>query len=351
MDILDAMAQLGAGASWIGVWRLEDGGETYLGRHPVDVFSIDWVKETFGGGKYRARGINDQNKFVKAQSFTIAGDKKVPTAAAPTNGNGQSNGNGNGHSSGGMPKFLETILVASIPVIAGAIARKILEDPKTDPLMLALLNKSSKGESVSAGELVTLLDNARRESRDETREMMQAIQAASGDRGNNASSWADVVRDNLPPLLETFKREQDDRPPRTTRVVATATSGEQPVSPIPDNAPRWIKRVKPYMATIVRWADTNKTPEVKAEGVVDDMPEEDAVELGNHTRSTTFIADVFRYLPELASTPARKEWFVRFLQHLVECFTETEQAEDAGGVRSEGMPSGTSASTTEAANG
>ena len=325
-DVAAVIAELGTEAAHVSIWRLDEPGEPYLGRVAASEFTLDWVQLTHGGGKYRIRVANAANAWIKAHTFAIAGKAKSPPA---TPGAAESNGTGTHASNGasGLPKWLETVLIATLPVIAGAVAKKMLESPAPDPLMLALINKSGRGEGISPIELANLLETLRQNTRQETIEML-------GERGAPKAvptSWADVVIETVPALVDTFRREQDrdERPPRRARATVagttpttTAPDGVPPVTQptAPAGEPEWLSRVRPYVPMACGLADRGKNPEIQADALLDTLSESVADNLGEHALSPTFVADVFAAIPAFSATSARVEWFTLFLTRLQESF-------------------------------
>jgi hypothetical protein len=311
-DLAELITKVGADAKAVALWRMDAGAEKYLGRVGVDEFSLDHVAEKYGGGKFRARIVGAANTFVKGGgiTFDIEGVAKVPssspatsTAAAPA----------------GLPPWLTQLLVATVPAIGAAIVTRMLARPEPDPILLAMLNKKG-GDTVSPGELVTMLDNARREAREDTRAMMEL----AGDRGGDGGAgWPDVVRDSLPKLLEAFNNQTDNGRRATARIAEGGEVKQRRqagTAPAPA-VPQWVARIRPHLATVISWADSGKTPEVKAASVVDDLPKAEAASIAAHSQTPAFIDEVFAYLPELESTPARREWFTQFLLEIQDAYT------------------------------
>lgn len=315
-DLAELVAKVGADAKAVALWRMDNGAEKYLGRVTVDEFSLDGVAEKYGGGKFRARIVGGENKFVKGGGITF--DIEGPAKSAPANPATSTAAN-----PAGLPPWLTQLLVATVPAIGAAIVNKMLAKPEVDPLLLALLNKKS-GDSISPTELVTLVENARRDAREETRTMLELAGDRGGDGGG--AGWPDVVRDSLPKLLEAFNNQSDGRRAHATARVDGGEMKRRQAGAAPaPSVPRWVARIRPHLAHVLAWADSGKTPEVKAASVVDDLQKDDAASLSAHSQTANFIDEVFAYLPELGATADRREWFTQFLLEIQDAYTPDEK--------------------------
>lgn len=326
-DVAGAIAQLGAEAAHVAIWRLLPGSSSppkYLGRIPAVDFTLDLVAERWGGGDFRARVANQANVWVKDGTFTFAidGKPKTPDAAAA-----ESNGAG-AHANGNSASLGEKLLLATVPALVaafgGAIAKMLTERKEPDPILLELLKQRAGGKEIGPIELMNLVETMRRNTRDETLEMM-------GDREPTKAiptSWADVVMNTVPELVQVFKREQNDRdrPPRARASVTADTAGGETVTQ--PTQPAWLVRARKHLAFSLMLADKGKDPVIQAATMIDMLDEPDVQELAASTSSETFIDDVLTAIPEFASTPARRDWFTKFLTAVKESFED----EEGGGV-------------------
>jgi hypothetical protein len=85
-DVEQVLAELGGSAAMVQLHRQADRHPTrwdYLGRMDAGAFSLEAVKEEYGGGVYRARILDGAGRYVRHASFSIDPRVRPPSPAPP----------------------------------------------------------------------------------------------------------------------------------------------------------------------------------------------------------------------------------------------------------------------------
>ena len=324
--------------------RWENSAWTFLDRLEYADAGIVTVKNRFGGGKYRMRIIGDNARKKKSFNFLIAGKSKDgddPAPVTPTTDDKEtirelrarldaidkkSNGSGD---TGGI----------SSNKLMDAIVMRLLEPPKSDPLVGKLLDavvgRESNDNGVDAVELQKLLNGARAEGYAQGKALGEALATAVGE----GDPIARVLATTLPSVIDAFNHAQETyktarpNPParsaaaRVTEQVATPlpkTTEETPVSFA--NGPGWVNALRPAAPMLLKWARSGKDAVIKAANTVDDLNDDIREAIAIQAESPDFVQTVLDAMPEFQAEDV-KPWIVAFLSTIQGILTEADESE------------------------
>lgn len=184
----------------------------------------------YGGGKFKAR-VRERasGAFKMSRTFVIAGSPKAFTrdgdaaAAAASSSSSSSSGANAGNSI--IEKVAMAALVPFAAALGGVLAKKMLEGPQRDPLMMELLRSSRSVANNGADplELSKLLQAA--EDRGERRGVVFGelkAAAESGGGGGGGDGWGEVLSNSLGTLEGIANRYLNLEEQRLTRVPRAA---------------------------------------------------------------------------------------------------------------------------------
>ena len=337
LDVIAIMEEVGEQATAVALWRMNGSEEQYIDRVAANELSLDYVRKhpQGGGGRYRIRVAGPRNAkghapWIRAHTFTIAGAPNQDASSGPVKAESR-------------PWWAE-LAVAALPAVAGAIAAKMLEKKEADPLLLAILQQSSKGDAPTSVEIQSLVESARTAGFTQGKELghAQALAENPPTSGEGDGPLTTAIKELGPSLVEVMKSGRTPTPVAPPRAQLASTTQAAPGTET-TAAPGWVARVKPYLRYLLSWADAGKNAVVKAMTVLDDLPEADRESLAVSCESETFVQDVLGWLPELGTTDARRAWFSEFLTALQDALTTTEDEEDGGAQTEEAGESGAGA--------
>jgi hypothetical protein len=319
---------------------------TFLDRLEYADAGLVSIKQRFGGGKFRMRIMGDDSQRKKQVVFRISGrskdgDESAYTASAilpaPVNDDAETirdlraklDAKKNGDDSGASMQSK----------LMDAIVMRMLEPPKTDPLVATLLkavveNKAG-GEDVSAVQLQKLLSEARAEGYKQGRELGEALATAVGE----GDPVARVLATTLPSVIDAFTHAQEAyktaRPNPPAR-PAMARVTEPAASPVPEiteeipvsfaNGPVWINALRPAVPMLVKLAHAGKDPAIKAANMVDDLNDDIREIIAIQAESSAFVQTVIDSVPEFQAEDV-KPWIVAFLSTIQQILTDEIEGE------------------------
>lgn len=197
LDAMDELRALGGGdAISYSVTKLvtkpgERGG--YCARYSAGDLSMDAIRESFGGGKYRIRGMNENGKWVPGASMTI----EVMDLPKPLNGAAVAN-----------PSSITPELIAALKPGDNGVAALM-------PLLLKMMESSAqqmtalmtaiagKKDDTKLTDILALINATKPEKeKDSVQTLLEGIklgQSFAGG-GGDGSSWLDIAGKGLDAL-------------------------------------------------------------------------------------------------------------------------------------------------------
>ena len=279
---------------YIEVYRFDKkGGRQYLTRYGLDVFELETLQADFGGGRYQCRLFNTARKYLAAQTVEIWGAPREVTKTPE----GKSLADLFTESQAELREMVEA--VKNPPAAAEGkhpfeLALGLLASFQAmqAPYLEALLTKTKGGETSSAD----LLDV-----------FFKGMDAAR-DMAPEADPYANVIRTFGPQIataLSTHVQEKTGPPAMTPNPPALAKGP-------PDTHPRpaWDMMLLEHLPTLQGWAARGKDPGIRAQWVLDDIPEAALpLLLDQLARGEDFLQEFFHLHP--AARP-HEEWFRNF---------------------------------------
>lgn len=313
-DVDSVIAELGEDASYVVLRRFESGDWVILDRLDVGDSSAVAIKSRFGGGKYRARIHDTNGDFRKQVTFKMAGKSKSGDADEPTDARDDMKER--------LDRLEKLITEGGSRVAGDSVQDKLLsavvtrimavpERPAVDPLMGTLITALINGRPNSSGidpiKLQELLQTARTDGYNQGKELGEAMGIAEG--GGDANI-ATVLARTLPELAKTFggamrtgQRIAAPRPnpPAPAHLPATPAPAHIPVAPSEGNGnvnDPIAQYLRPAVPIILKWARSNKSAEVKAVNMLDDLSEEQRDVIGKFAENDDFVEMVMQAIPE-----------------------------------------------------
>ena len=334
-DVDALTSELGADDSLgVQLWRLSDRGAKprYITRVPVAEFSLDWVRDEFGGGDYRARVVDARNSVRRQVTFSIAGAPREDAApkGAATPGDARIDR---------LERALEALArnmaqaPAALPPVADplAMALKIIEAMR--PMMAPPPPPAGAGDAAGMFALFNQMLDLRE-------------RIAESAEPREVSGIAAVVEKGVAPLADLYRRklDLDER----TMMRRAQPSAPQPAQPAHNQAPAVHGGTAPvqtapapladpiaarlaaqipavaraYLASVAR---ADKDPSLYADVVLDALPASLVAELPALLDAPDFAARLVGAVPEWrASAP----WFGRLADEMRAALRDDDDDDD-----------------------
>jgi len=282
-----ALAEFDELESHIGVWRLASNGEQeYLGRLPVTGFSLEEVSSRWGGGKYQLR-VRERNVWRKATRVRIAGRPKEPEDAPAVSEEPKGSG-----IEDAIRDIRSLLMEMRNPPPQAETANPIMMATEliksTQSMMEPYLRRLSEREPSDADKMVEMV--------------RLGVDLAEGRR--KEEGYGEVIREVGVPLVKML----GDRVAKTP----SDPGNQAPQSRQPSN---FSEAVGAWLPTIVEWARAGKDPELRADFVMDELPDVWAEPLAEWAASGVATTTILSQVPELG---AHRDWVTLFFARLSE---------------------------------
>jgi hypothetical protein len=231
-DVEDLLGTCVDGTDTIQLFRYDPtiGGWSYVDRYDPAAFRAlgirQTVRERYGGGRFRARVRHPNMTWGQTRTFSVDGAYKEPspavgastspTVVAPTS----------------AASMAERVLMPVVLTMAGAIgtyaAKRLLDQPPTDPLALTLAKQlAGAGSAMDPLELQRAISEAEARGEARGRELGKLQQQVAAPRESSGKSLGpsvvEAIDRNVPKLVDLFTRKMD--------LDAQALRGPQTESP------------------------------------------------------------------------------------------------------------------------
>lgn len=285
--------ELPQGAQYVLLHRRNDRDATkwdHEGKIPTADFSVEAVKEQYGGGDYRVQPVGEKGRFL-GQPVEFSIDHRFkPTRGPLAVGDAITEAGaaaGGGNTLARIEKLLEMNLMLSMRGQHAPGAAAPVTDPFEGALKIATLMKGSQ-----AGPSVT--------------EMMETLfkgmkigQDMAGGERSGFAALADSATPLFGALAKSIEADAEAKARRSLRVMPAAPN-PLPGEPVP--MPTWHDSVRPYIPQLVKLAQAEKDPELYADLVLDQLSAEvyDQVEREARNRTAPEFLELFlAAFPEL----------------------------------------------------
>jgi hypothetical protein len=292
------------------------GGQEYLCRFALPDFDLEELRDLYGGGRYRVTLRGHKGKYQGSKTIRIGGRPKDPPdfERAPK---GPSPDDSPAELVGGLRRDLRRYLEQ--------VRNPPPETAGGNPISMALALVSAMQET-QRPYIEALLKRNQPENSIETAMNMffQAMEYAreSTPVSPDASMATQVALPALQLLNRLVDRESVQAPklenPSTTPPADTASSRRPP----------WAFVLQPWLVHLQRWASAGKSPESRADFVLDELPEDMVPTVAEQLRrGGDFVVEFFALFPDCRPFEA---WYRRFWAAMADAFDWTEPTDDTG---------------------
>jgi len=320
LDLDTLMAELPEAPVIVVLHRVNDKETTqwdYLDRMAANDFTLEAVKQQYGGGKYRATIFGVANRHLRRVPFRIDPRFKPAALAAIVPGSSE-------------VSRIENAIAALADVVTRAVTARapaVERDPLDVALKIVEIMRGGNAPVSPTSELVKTL----REGMDLGREIGE--RTAGGNGGGDGDSFASALK-SVEPLIGAVADRLRAEPPRRRALPAgpsepapapaAHSEASVPMAPV-DSGPPWAAQVRPHLPHLVSLARINANPESWADAILDMLSDEVYGEFEIMSRRPDFADVVMGALPELAPV---NEWARRLLAVMAERMAP--EGEDAG---------------------
>jgi hypothetical protein len=341
--LLDALAEAGEKAV---IMRVRGDQMAYVTTIPASEFSLAWLKQHLGGGKYKVNVIGRTLKGDKVKTtavFAIEGMPReytadieptpgAPAAAAPAQSDLQA-----------MQTTMLTMTLTAMKGLAEAFSAMAKPQPQVDPLAMlekaASIFRHSEPARTPANEIASAI-----------REGMELGQLAGGGGGG---SGGDAALSAIAPAVGPLAQALADRLTAETALKrAQALRFHKPVPALPTGAPDtggdvkqpaatptlptfgdWRDQLTPFVPFFLSLAKTGKSARAEAVRLLEEAPARvrDHLEVAINGEPTpdAFVTQLLESYPPMRD-PAVVGWFREFLEEVDAQLRDTDHADDQG---------------------
>lgn len=265
----------------------------YLARIPLDDFSLEGIKEQYGGGRYRARILDEDQHYVKGGSFAFAIDGRFKRPSAEVPGPSPS---APPPSSASAPESTALGELKEVVRQQGDMMIRLMEkmssqpDPLSMVLKVAEVMKPNAGPSQSMdlagmfGLFSTIFTKG-----------MELGQNATGEGG-----YVPVLKELGAPLLGMLTERLQKGEAALEKVNKSGITTVAPPKATLDSF------IKIYMPQLLMLARMGKDPELYADVMLDQVPDIWVEELVGRVQQPDFVDKLKALYPDIVPHEA---WF------------------------------------------
>jgi hypothetical protein len=321
------MAELGDSAKAVALTIQDEKDKTrwsYLARIPLDDFSLEVVKEQYGGGRYRGRILDEDNHYMKHGHFSFAIDgrfkRPVPDLPETSPPVVPFPAPASATESTALGEMKEVVRQQGEAMIRLMEKISTQPDPLTMVLKVAEVMKPAAQSSPSMdlagmfGLFSTIFTKG-----------MELAQNSSGEGG-----YIPVLKELGGPLLGmlTERLQKGETALEKARVSGLVA--------VPPPKPTLDGFVKIYMPQLLTLARMGKDPELYADVMLDQIPEIWLEELVGRVNQPDFVDKLKALYPDVGPFEG---WFKKLAEYIRVEFAPDAGAEP-GGANSGGSPEG-----------
>lgn len=293
----------------------------YMGKYDIEEFSLDAVQDDYGGGKYQFRLKGPKGKRLGAQTVEIFGAPKDPKANP-------------------AEESFAKIMAESQKEI-----RALIDDVKNPPaaaqaenpirLSLALLGAIQGMQAPYLEALLSRKDDGPT-ARDMAEMFIEGMQMAQN-MAPAENPYQGVIQTFAPMLNRALGAGADAMNSAAASRPTTPNPGAQRMPPNQNPRPGWDMALSQFVPTLQSWASQDKDARLRAEIVVDDLPQQVLPMLVEQLgRGEVFMQEFFSLHPE---TKPFEGWYRAFWQAVADQFdweAEDSDADDDDGNQDDG---------------
>lgn len=314
------------------------GAQEYMGRLGVEEFDLERVRDRWGGGKFQFRAVKG-SKYVKAVTVSVAGPyKDMLDEESP-----EERDERRGAEVDAKRKELEGAGMADAVASLRADLREFLREVRNPP---------PAAQQADPARMTTELLTTVQTMMQPYLEMMRERMADRGDRrdvdpmeylrlgldiaesrGGGDSGYESVVRSLGLPLLAQLQAQgaAERGAPAAFTPNPPAGAGEEAAMQ-PTDA---LAALAPWVPTLLGWANADSDPEIRADFVVDELPDKWLAMLGRFCAQPDALTAFLNRYPR---TMEHRVWFERFFAGLRLNFGLGEDGRPTGDDDGDGRP-------------
>lgn len=315
-DVERILDEIGENNGAAILWREKDnapGDFDYLIRRSAKGLTLEFVREQFGGGRYKMILVDPVHGALNPVFFSVdarwIGKAFVnPSAPVP----------GVRNDDGFRDRMLEILMTAIVS--QRAQPQQPTRDPLLETLITGLLAERRGGDGNGTDMLKTVLETATTlASAMNPPEGMPGVLAAALPAieklasAHQLSARRQAVARVLPPATAAATVSH---PVATVNTPTAQTS--QPATVAGTIFPKWLEPFRSMAPRLVSLADKDADPELYADLVIDALTDDDnevalqgALEA---MQQNNLLADALRAVPQMTETPERKAWLEKFVE-------------------------------------
>ena len=337
-DIAEFLDQVGPAGKTVKLYRLNPntGKFGYCEVCPRDVWSEEYVRRKYGGGKFQARLMGEHNEALGSRVFEVDGEPVAPKAPGVEPPREEP---------GGMVRLLldsserraddmRSLVTALIGALGGGASR-------SDPLQVVSLAKEiaaigQPDKGVPPEQYI----KDRSDSFDRGMEKGLEIGQREGRRGEGGDTWPGVIREIAGPALEAINKaasapQMPRNMPVPVRVSPPGTPPQIPAPPPPVQEvhtmsvpkPAWFVGLEKWLPMVGFAAQQGMPPENAAVLVMQQIPDDAYDGFVDDVLGPDFVARVTPLLPPrlVAGFP---EWVSQTLDAIKAAVTSEQQEQE-----------------------
>ncbi len=312
--------ELPSGAQYVLLQRQNDRELTvwdHVTKIPADQFSLDAVRDQFGGGKYRTQVVGERGRFISEKiEFSIdarfkpkTGPLVETTAPAPAAASEKND----------LQRLMELLTLMRALAPAPAPQPDLMKDSFAGALKIAELLKASQPAAASGDTLATFLKGI---------EFARDLAPATAE-SDPLAALAHNAEPVFVALAENMRREAEWKAKRRgltlvpgaapAAVPSSTTSTARPMT-----APSWQDRVRTQLPQLLKMAAAGKDHELYGDLILDQVDDATYADLQVAALRPDFVESTLALFPEVQPQVV---WFRALLTYLQRELTRP--AEDA----------------------
>lgn len=339
-DVEELLDVAGDATHKVWFYRLRDGESPFLAS--VDPAKLrgpgirEYTRSRWGGGKFRAKLRRTDGAWGQSRSFEIEGEALTAKHddAGERRGDRDRDGRRRRRRSEGE-SMLERILVPTAIALSAAIVKKMTDDPKTDPMMLELIRRTGRGESISPIELQRAIMEAESRGERRGRELGELKAQVEGDgppasHGISESGVISAIRESAAAVKEVVSYAKGaDKPAANIRIVrpptntaapggpsTPATTDAAPATPVtPDIVPEYLRALVAGKSQLLWAIDADLAADSIVNAIINKATDEQIAQLFEAHDANRLESDLTAAIPELA-TESRRDKFAELLTEM-----------------------------------
>lgn len=297
---------LGSENAHVAVYRRDKGNPAWMGNLTLEEFTLDAVRDSWGGGKYDFRLIRG-NKYVKGRTVVIAGPPKNYDNVEGPGAREDRRDAEVSHKRAALQDVDAVEAVLSLRDDLRSFLREVRNPPpeanNANPMIMAM--ELAKTMAAVMTPYLEMLQNRSSGGGDEGERTLELIRMGMELRGGNDDGYGRVMKELGFPLFKMLQAQgaaENFQPnPQEANAVAPTEPG---------NA---LDALRQWVPTLVNWAVSGRDPRLRADFIADELPSRYSDMLARFVGTPDALTVFFTRFPE---TMPHRPWFEELFQGL-----------------------------------